>query len=133
MKLQFLSHISPIGSDVNTNSMNVMRLYLFEPAEVVGLQSAIRHTLLISMEPLVLDSLPFVQAENCRLTLRIADHDAGISTEDAFQFYCDLLPSSYEEMLGLLQPFISASPNTCQWLYDLPCEIELLISPTGQW
>ncbi len=133
MKLQYLSDISPLGQDFNANAMKILRLYSFEPAEVVGLQSAIQLTLLTAMEPLVVDSLPFVHAENCRLTLRIADHDAGISTEDAFQFFCDLLPSSYEGMLELLQPFTSSSPNTHQWLYDLPCKIEFLISPTGQW
>ena len=60
----------------------------------------IKTTLIINKTDLELISLDFIEARNCKLTLRLSKEDIGIVEVKNMQFYCDLTYESYLKMVA---------------------------------
>ncbi len=67
---------------------------------------------------------------DARLMLRVADRNVGIR-RDPPAFECLLRRSSWSNIEGLIEPFLSGASGF-QWLDDSG-EVALLLSPTGTW
>lgn len=126
MYIDFIDEINEYGD-------NIVRLYDFDSAEAEKFMKIVHETLVLNKKSLDLSSIKFIVARNCRLTLRIADEDEGITTSDKMQFYCDLTIAGYEQMIGLLEQFCNKETKGYQFLYDIDSQTDFLFSPAGTW
>ncbi|PKP48908.1 MAG: hypothetical protein CVT94_06960 [Bacteroidetes bacterium HGW-Bacteroidetes-11] len=126
MQLDYIDEINEYGD-------NIVRLYDFDSAEAEKFMKIVHETLVLNKKSLDLSSIKFIVARNCRLTLRIADEDEGISTSDKMQFYCDLTIAGYKQMIGLLEQFCNKETKGYQFLYDIDSQTDFLFSPAGTW
>jgi len=126
MYLDFIDEINEYGD-------NIVRLYDFDSAEAEKFMKIVHETLVLNKKSLDLSSINFIVARNCRLTLRIADEDEGITTSDKMQFYCDMTIAGYERMIGLLEQFCNKETKGYQFLYDIDSQTDFLFSPAGTW
>ena len=124
MKLDYIDHINEYGEDV-------VRLYEFDKAQAIQFQQLLTDTILTNKSSLALNEVDFIEARNCYLTLRIADEDLGIQTEDKINFFCDLTLESYSQMAILIEPFCKKETKGYQYLYDLDNFTDFLFSPSG--
>lgn len=119
--------------NINNSGEHMIRLYNFNMSQAIKFRNSIQDSILIKKNPLNLSDLEFIEARNCELTLRIADDDIGIISEDTVLFFCDLTLEGFQEMVDLLQPFCVKETKGYQWLYDIDNEIDFLFSPGGTW
>jgi len=126
MQLDYIDSINEYGD-------NIVRLYDFDSAEAEKFMKIVHETLVINKKSLDISSIIFIVARNCRLTLRIADEDEGITTSDKMQFYCDLTIAGYEQMIALLEQFCNKETKGYQFLYDIDSQTDFLFSPAGTW
>ena len=124
MELDYQEHI-------NGYDEHVIRLYNFIPEEAQQFK-AIIEKLLKDKKAVELSEFDFIQARNWKLTLRLAEKDYGIETEDGEHFYCDLTWLAYTDMLRLVTPFCHKQIRQFQWLYELDTPIGFLFSPAGR-
>ena len=133
MKLQYLDEIGSSGNYSQAETDELVRLYDFNRLEATNFRDGIQHMVIDSQKPLALARFDFIESINCRLTLRLADEDLGITTDDHLDFYCDLTTKGYQQMVKLLAPFCDKESKGFQWLYDLDNPIEFLFAPQGTW
>lgn len=127
MKLEYLTQI-------NTFNDSLIRLYDFDVLQAAKLQAHIAQTIINHKIELDLSQLEFVESINCRLVFRLSDRDLGISTKDSRVFFCDLTFKRFEDMILIIEPFTKETKEGfSNWLFDLNTQIELLISPDGNW
>jgi hypothetical protein len=126
MKLDYISNI-------NIHGDNVVRLYEFDMAQAVKFRDLLRQEVLMNKSDLELSGIDFIEARNCRLTLRIAMEDLGITSTDQVNFFCDLTLNAYSKMVTLLSPFCKRETIGYQYLYDVDSSTDLLFSPGGTW
>ena len=126
MKLDYIVNVNEYGD-------NIVRLYDFNMAQAVLFRQMIQDTIISNNSNLELSSLEFIQARNCKLTLRIGEEDIGIIASGKRNFYCDLTTQSYIHMISLLEPFCVKETNGYQWLYDIDSQTDFLFSPAGTW
>lgn len=126
MYLDFIDEINEYGD-------NIVRLYDFDSAEAIKFKQILHQTLVLDKKSLDLSDLNFIEARNCKLTLRIADEDEGITTSDKNQFFCDMTIAGYERMIGLLEQFCNKETKGYQFLYDIDSHTDFLFSPAGTW
>ena len=119
--------------NINNSGEHMIRLYNFDMSQAIQFRKNIQDTILINKKNLCLNDLDFIVARNCELTLRIADDDIGIISEDTILFFCDLTLEGFQEMVALLEPFCLKETKGYQWLYDIDNEIDFLFSPGGTW
>ena len=119
--------------NINNSGEHMVRLYNFDMLQAIQFRKHIQDVILIKNKPLNINELDFIEARNCELTLRIADDDIGIVTEDTVLFFCDLTLEGFQEMVELLAPFCLKETKGYQWLYDIDSEIDFLFSPGGTW
>ncbi|MBK7038308.1 MAG: hypothetical protein IPI31_17565 [Bacteroidetes bacterium] len=119
--------------NINNSGEHMVRLYNFDMLQAIQFRKHIQDVILIKNKPLNINELDFIEARNCELTLRIADDDIGIVTEDTVLFFCDLTLEGFQEMVELLAPFCLKETKGYQWLYDIDNEIDFLFSPGGTW
>ncbi len=119
--------------NINNSGEHMIRLYNFNMSQAIKFRNSIQDSILIKKNPLNLSDLEFIEARNCELTLRIAEEDIGIISEDTVLFFCDLTLEGFQEMVDLLQPFCVKETKGYQWLYDIDNEIDFLFSPGGTW
>jgi hypothetical protein len=132
MKLEFLDDISDGGRFPQVVSNQLIRLYDFDSIQAATLKENIEEKILKGNRTLDLSSLDFVQSVNCKLIFVISQQDEGIKTIDRVNFECLLTDQLYQEMIQLIEPFCEGAEGY-QWLYDLDCSIDLLLSPGGTW
>lgn len=133
MKLEYLDDISDGGKYSGVVTDQLVRLYDFDDIQAKMFYEAIQQKIVGHKKDLDLKELDFIEKLNCNLTLRLADKDLGITTEDKKYFFCDLTETAYQIMLNLLESFYGKETSDYQWLYDLNTDIEFLFSPGGQW
>lgn len=127
MKLDYIPNINAYKDDL-------VRLYAFNQAEAKQFHDKIQDVLVLHKKNLALVSLDFIESRNCNLTLRMANSDEGITSEDATNFFCDLTLEGYINMLELLKPFCSKETKGHQYLYsDIDSPTDFLFSPAGTW
>lgn len=127
MKLDYIPNI-------NTYKDDLVRLYDFDKAQAIKFRELIQQYLLYPSKNLELNKVKFIEARNCSLTLRMTETDEGITSENKFNFYCDLTKEAYEKMLLLLEPFCNKETKGYQYLYiDIDNPIDFLFSPAGTW
>lgn len=119
--------------NINNSGEHMIRLYNFNKDQAIKFRKSIQDSILINKKSLFLNELDFIEARNCELTLRIADDDIGIISDDTVLFFCDLTLEGFQEMVDLLQPFCAKETKGYQWLYDIDNEIDFLFSPGGTW
>jgi hypothetical protein len=124
MKLEFLE-------EINEYQDHLIRLYDFDMEQAKQFKAAIQETIIKNGNALNLNSLPFIEALNCKLTLHIADEDEGIITMDNQIFFCDLTMDGYKNMLRLIEPYCNKNTRSSQMLYDIDTEIDFLFAPYG--
>ena len=140
MKVEFLDDISGDGHYPLEDPNRLIRLYDFDLEEALKFRDAIQAKLLDKEEPLQLVNEPYITEIACNLEFRIGESDAGITTSDFINFYCDLTLDGYKHMLWMMEPFCDAKNEDAyqftsyQWLYNPTDDaIDLLFSPGGSW
>jgi len=133
MKLEYLDDISAGGKYKDVVSDKLVRLYDFDNSQAEELQQIITKQIVDEKKTLEINKLKFVVPLNCTLTLRLSNHDIGITTTDKKNFLCDLTINGYITMINLLEPFCNTSNDGYQWLYDTDADIDFLFSPGGGW
>ena len=140
MKVEFLDDISDDGHYPLTDPNRLIRLYDFDLEEALKFRDAIQGKLIDGRKSLKLADEPYITQISCTLELRIAKSDAGITTSDFINFYCDLTSGGYKHMLWMMEPFCDPKNEDAyqfqsyQWLYDPAGDaIDLLFSPGGSW
>lgn len=127
MKLEYLPQI-------NAYNDSLIRLYDFDVVQASKLQVQISQKIIHNKIELDLSQLDFIESINCNLVFRLSERDIGIFTEDNNVFFCDLTLRKFEEMILIIEPFTKKTEAGCSnWLFDLNTQIELLISPDGDW
>jgi hypothetical protein len=126
MQLDYIDNINEFGD-------NILRLYDFDCSQANKFRQLIVENIVIDKKPLDLSAVDFIQARNCKLVLRISDHDKGIVRWANMQFSCDLTIGGYENMIALLTPFCQKETKGYQWLYDIDSSTDFLFSPGGTW
>lgn len=127
MKLEYLPQI-------NAYNDGLIRLYDFDVVQAAILQAQISKKIIHNKIELDLSQLDFIDSINCNLVFRLSERDIGIFSEDNNVFYCDLTLRRFEEMILIIEPFTKKTEAGCSnWLFDLNTQIELLISPDGDW
>lgn len=126
MQLDYIDNINEYGD-------NIVRLYDFNSAEASKIRQIIMQRMLIDKESLDLATIDFIESRNCTLMLRISEEDAGITTPDKRNFFCDLTLAGYENMVLLLDQFCHKETKGYQFLYDIDSQIDFLFSPAGTW
>ena len=121
MKLKFLENINAYGE-------HAIRLNDFDKAEASKFLKIIKDLVSGSKQMIQLSSYDFIVPINCSLTLRIAETDEGITTEDNKEFFCDLTPNAYKEMILLIEPFCLKETDAYRYLYELDNPIDFLFS-----
>jgi len=121
MKIKFLK-------DINEYGEHVIRLDDFDKDQAI-----LFHQILIDLAEgnkavVVLSVCEFIEMVNCELTLRIAETDEGIITDDFEHFFCELTAQAYNNMAQLVIPFCRKDSNSYQYLYDLDNPIDFLLS-----
>ncbi|MBK6347612.1 MAG: hypothetical protein IPF68_17095 [Bacteroidales bacterium] len=126
MHLDYIDQINEYGD-------NIVRLYDFNHSEADKFRRIVHQTVVVNNKPLDLSTIDFIEARNCRLTLRISDEDKGITTSGNNRFFCDLTIPGYEKMIMLLDQFCSHETKGYQYLYDIDSQTDFLFSPAGSW
>lgn len=121
MKLEFLKNI-------NRYDEHAIRLSDFNSSQASLFSKAIYGLVADSKNNLDLSALDFIHHVNCHLTLRASIEDIGISTTDNVNFFCDLTINTYQNIIGLLEPFLRKESKGYQWLYDIDTPIGFLFS-----
>jgi hypothetical protein len=138
MKLEYLEHTEFENPEYPMPS--ILRLYAFEPPEVIQLIEIFGDLAENPVMTVQLDKLPFIQSiSSCQLLLRSGESDLGIAqlAGQDNSFECTLTADGWRHAAYFAEPFtVKNKPHTYQWLYDdleTPIEIEFLLSPTGEW
>lgn len=126
MQLDYIENVNAYGD-------NIVRLYNFDSAEADKFRKIVQQTILLNKRPLDLSTIDFIEARNCRLTLRISDEDDGITTSGKKHFFCDLTITGYEQMVSLMEQFCNKETKGYLFLYDVDSQIDFLFSPAGTW
>ncbi|MHC1777456.1 MAG: hypothetical protein AB9834_18800 [Lentimicrobium sp.] len=126
MQLDYIDNINEYGD-------NLVRLYDFDSSEADKFRKIVQQTVVLNKLPLDLSTIDFIEARNCRLTLRISDEDEGISNSGKNRFYCDFTIAGYEKMIVLLDQFCTQETKGYQYLYDIDSQTDFLFSPAGSW
>jgi hypothetical protein len=126
MQLDYINNINAYGD-------NIVRLYDFDSAEAEKFRKIVQQTLVLNKLPLDLSIIDFIEARNCKLTLRVSDEDEGITTSDKNQFFCDMTIAGYEQMISIIEQFCNKETKGYQFLYDIDSQIDFLFSPAGTW
>ena len=126
MKLEYLS----------SGSMDcpLICLYDFTASEAQQLADEIVRLSEGGSKCLVLDQLPWVESVGgCRLTLHVRDWDQGaVRAAEPLHFACGLTTGTWDNVAGLIEPFTKEAAGF-QWLAGIPGEVNVLLSPNGQW
>ena len=75
---------------------------------------------------------PVIIEGDVRLTLETSSQDLGIGEAVGNQYVCALRESTWDNVIGLLEPFMNPSQSGYQWLDDSGA-VRLLLSRTGEW
>ncbi len=126
MQLDYINNINAYGD-------NIVRLYDFDSAQAGKFRQLIQQTLVVNKASLDLSTIDFIEARNCKLTLRISDEDEGITTSGKKHFFCDLTIAGYEQMISIIDQFCNKETKGYQFLYDVDSQIDFLFSPAGTW
>ncbi|MEQ8711942.1 MAG: hypothetical protein RIC80_02940 [Cyclobacteriaceae bacterium] len=117
--------------DINNFGDCVVRLYDFGKSEALQFKDAISVTLLAKQQPLDLNQLAYIQADNCVVVLELGTEDLGMVTQDDHHFTCTLTLESYQKMVNLITPFCDKDGTSHQMLYDVDSLTDFLFSPAG--
>ncbi len=98
MKLKFLENI-------NEYDEHAIRLNDFDKSQASKFLQILIDLTTTGKQFISLSDYEFIEPINCELTLRIAETDEGIITDDYQHFFCDLTPKGYAEMIKLIEPF----------------------------
>ncbi len=126
MQLDYIDEINEYGD-------NIVRLYDFDSTQADKFRQLIQQNLIVNKGPLDLSTIDFIEARNCKLTLRISDEDEGITSSDNKEFFCDLTIAGYEQMISIIEQFCNKETKGYQFLYDVDSQIDFLFSPAGTW
>ncbi len=132
MKLEFLDDISNGGKFLGIVTDKLVRLFDFDTKDARGLINQIEDSIIKKGENLILNDLPFVESLNCTLCLNLGEIDTGITTQNNYNFDCNLRKEAYQDMIKFIESFCQ-DLSGYQWLCDSDSEIEFLFSPKGGW
>lgn len=132
MKLEFLDDISDGGKFSGIVTDKLIRLFDFDTKEAKELINQIEDKIIKKGEKLIVNDLFFIASLNCTLCLNLAEIDTGITTQNNYNFDCNLTKEAYQDMIKFIEPF-SEDLGGYQWLCDSDSDIEFLLSPNGGW
>jgi hypothetical protein len=136
MKLEYLHDLTAKGKFKDVVSENLIRLWDFGPKESKLFQNLINDFAKDEQkEQLILDEQEFIEAINCKLTLKKDNENNGISRIGTNEFICKLDTRGYEHIVSLIEPFIKTDSGGYQWLDEKAdvSDIDFLFSPGGTW
>jgi hypothetical protein len=111
----------------------LVRLYDFDIADAGKLRKAFSDLASESSQFLELHNADFIEAINdCRLTLAVNHWDQGLSRiGEPATFRCALTAGSWDNIVGLTEPFTQPGSHGFQWLNAT--DVQLLLSYDGRW
>ncbi|MFA5970983.1 MAG: hypothetical protein WC780_01430 [Lentimicrobiaceae bacterium] len=121
MKLKFLENI-------NEYDEHAVRLNDFDKAQASLFLQILIDLTTTGKQFISLSDYEFIEPINCELTLRKAETDEGIITDDYQHFFCDLTLEGYTEMIKLIEPFCIKETDAYRILYDLDNPIDFIFS-----
>lgn len=111
----------------------LIRVFDFTPTEAQRLASTIADLAAGRAERVAVHTLSGVRAiGGCKLTLISRGWDQAVVRIGPFAFECGFTPGTWENVAGLIEPFVAGSGGY-QWLAGAPGEASVLFSPSGQW
>lgn len=126
MKLDFLENI-------NEHNDTIVRLYDFDSNQAKSFENLIKSEIIDNKSELNLSTIEFIDSISCNLILKISTEDIGITTENNYDFVCELTLNGYNEIINLMEPFTTKESTGFQWLYNIDTPIDFLFSPRGKW
>ena len=111
----------------------LIRLFDFTPAEAAAFGLTVANLASGRVEQIAVHKLAGVEAVGgCELLLLLRGWDQAVVQVGPVSFECGLTTSTWENVAGLVEPFIAGSGGY-QWLAGVPGEASLLLSASGQW
>lgn len=123
MQLDFIDNINEYGD-------NMVRLYDFDRSEAILFRDVLLH-LIEKKGQFPLVNCEFIEPRNCYLTLRVANIDEGIVSDDNVNFFCYMTLDGYRNMVKILEPFCVKETKGYQYLYDIDSLTDFVLSPAG--
>ncbi|AEA44896.1 hypothetical protein [Fluviicola taffensis] len=128
MKIDFLSDINSVDF-----ANNMVQITSYTSEEVKMLVILLKELVSGRRNSIRTNEIDFIQTEKYVLEFKSSDENRGLYRVSDERFVCDLNHEGYEELINLLTPFESGSGGF-QFLVDPSVnDIELLISPGGEW
>jgi hypothetical protein len=128
MKIEYLADGSP--------DCPLVRLFEFTPTELQRLYSEIMSLASETTRSVAVHELPGVESiGGCRLTFLTDRRDKGmVRVAGPAEFECRVTPTSWDNVAGLVEPFLEPSFGHYQWLdHGFGGDTGLLLSPSGDW
>lgn len=127
MKLEFLPEGSP--------DCPLVRLYAFTPSEAEDFHDRLTALATDEADHVAVDELPYVEPlGGARLTLRVNARDqAMLRGAAAGEFGCGFTRETWDNVAGLVEPFLGEASGHYQWLAGTPGEAALLLSIDSLW
>lgn len=127
MKLEYLDQISKLHPEDR-----ILRIYDFDETELSSLVERIDQ-ILLDGGPISFETFECISLLNCGLTMKLGQRDRGVFGE-AINLVCEMSAPGYREMRERIQSYAqNISAGTHQWLYDLNCAVDFLLSQSGEW
>ncbi len=128
MKLEYVREGAP--------ECPLIRLFDFTVEEVEQLREIINQLALGKRQRIEIHNLSWIESiGNCRLTFFMQSWDQGVVKKkgnDENNFECGFTTATWDNIEGLVEPFINGSGGF-QWLASVPGETDILLSRDGQW
>jgi hypothetical protein len=129
MKIEYLTQTNPAHP-----KDSILRILDFDSSEACQFRAILSKLADGSITKTDLSGIPFIAAiADCHLVLNVGLSDKGIIVHSENTFECILTKNSWEDAVGLVEPFCEGNLSGYQWLYNLNTNIDFLFSPSGDW
>ena len=111
----------------------IVRLFGFTTAEAEKFLAVLKNLTAGKADQVAVHELPYVEAvEGCKLRLRVRSWDQSMSQVGPSAFECGYTTGTWDNLAGLVEPFIAGSAGY-QWLAGGSGQLSLLLSPSEKW
>ena len=126
MEIEYLKNVDP---DIPNSSL--IRILKFNKNQLDSLKEKLIK--LPKERTFLLEHFEFVKPINCSLLFSLYQNDLGIVKLKDNYFGCFMTIDSYIKMVKNIESYEKNGMRGFIWLYDINCDIDLLISQNGGW
>lgn len=120
-------------SDGSSGICPLIRLYRFSTDEAVRFRNVVVELSDGRIQKVEVHELPYTKViAGCELTLWVSSFDQSVIQKDANSFECRYTAETWDNVVGLLKPFVEGKGGH-QWLSSGTGDAELLLSFSGEW